>query len=104
MTRQITPGLSLVGSSADGARKPGTTAEPTEERALGPEMAVLFLGRTLAFAVTFAMPLVLVRVFSQEEYGLYKQLFLVHESLVAILTLGLVSSLYYFIPNDPPNR
>ena len=85
-------------------RKSSTTAEPTEGRALGPQMAVLFLGRTLAFAVTFAMPLVLVRVFSQEEYGLYKQFFLVHETLVAILSLGLVASLYYLIPTDPPHR
>jgi O-antigen/teichoic acid export membrane protein len=67
-------------------------------------MATLFTGRTLAFAVTFVMPLVLVRVFSQEEYGLYKQLFLVHETLVSILTLGLVASLYYFVPNDPAHR
>jgi len=104
MTRRITPRFSLAGTSTGSARTSGTTAEPTEGRALGAEMAILFLGRTLAFALTFAMPLVLVRVFSQEEYGLYKQLFLVHETLIAILTLGLVASLYYFIPNDPVHR
>ena len=81
-----------------------TAVSSNAGRSLGDQMATLFMARTVAFAVTFAMPLVLVRVFSQEEYGLYKQLFLVHETLVPILTLGLVASLYYFVPNDPEYR
>lgn len=82
----------------------GGVAQPTVQPPLGPQMAVLFVGRTLALAAAFAMPLVLVRIFSQGEYGLYKQLFLVHDTLASVLTVGLVASLYYFVPSHPADR
>jgi O-antigen/teichoic acid export membrane protein len=61
-------------------------------------MGLLFLGRTAAFAFVFALPLVLARVFSQEDFGLYRQLFLIHSTVMAILTFGFSASLYYFVP------
>jgi O-antigen/teichoic acid export membrane protein len=77
-----------------------STASPS----LGPQIAALFVGRTLALAAAFATPLVLVRIFSQGEYGLYKQLFLVQDTLASLLTVGLAASLYYFIPSHPTER
>lgn len=67
-------------------------------------MGLLFMGRMVAFAFTFAVPLVLVRVFSQEDFGLYKQLFLLHGTLLVLLSCGVSSSLYYFLPRDVNDR
>ena len=50
-------------------------------------MGILFIGRAMAFARTFAVPLVLVRIFTPELFGLYKQLFLIY-MFTATLTFG----------------
>jgi O-antigen/teichoic acid export membrane protein len=59
---------------------------------------VLMSGRTLAFAVTFFVPMVLVRIFDQTEFGTYKQLFLIFATLYGIAQLGMAESLFYFLP------
>lgn len=74
------------------------------EPSLTNQMRLLVVGRGLAFAVSFAVPLVLVRVFSPELFGLYKQLFLIHGTCVSILTLGFSASLTYFVPCQPHFR
>jgi len=60
----------------------------------------LFLvgGRTVAFAATFFIPIVLVRLLSQAEFGTYKQLFLVFATLYTIAQFGMAESLFYFVP------
>lgn len=70
-------------------------------RSLTFQLATLSVGRALGFVLTFVVPLILVRVFSPEDFGLYKQLFLIHSTVVSILTLGLSASLFYFIPRYP---
>src|SRR3990170_5469106 len=60
---------------------------------------MLIAGRTLAFTVSFLIPVVLVRVFDQEMFGTYKQVFLIYAILYAIPQLGMAESLYYFIPH-----
>jgi len=62
---------------------------------------LLTAGRALAFAVTFATPLVLVRIFDQAEFGIYKQLFVVYATFAAIAQLGMAESLLYFLPSAP---
>lgn len=54
---------------------------------------ILMSGRTLAFVASFAMPIVLVRLFSQSEFGTYKQLFLIYTTLYAVAQCGLAESL-----------
>lgn len=61
---------------------------------------VLMSGRFLGFAAAFVIPLVLARVFTQEEFGTYKQLFLIYGTLFAIAQLGMAESLYYFLPDS----
>ncbi len=60
------------------------------------------VGRALASGATLLIPVTLVRVFDQTEYGTYKQLFLVFATLYSVALFGLSDSLYYFIPRDPP--
>ena len=63
----------------------------------------LMTGRIVGFAVAFCLPLVLVRVFDQAEFGTYKQLFLIYGTLLGIAQLGMAESLYYFLPNASRN-
>ncbi|HEX6938520.1 MAG TPA: lipopolysaccharide biosynthesis protein [Longimicrobiales bacterium] len=64
------------------------------------QSVILTAARAAGFALTFAIPLVLVRVFSQEEFGVYKQVFLLAATLVPLFDLGLSASLFYFVPRD----
>jgi len=62
---------------------------------------LLMGGRALASVATLLIPLTLVRLFDQTEYGTYKQLFLVFATLYSVALVGLSDSLYYFVPKDP---
>jgi len=59
---------------------------------------VLMTGRTLGFAVSFCLPIILVRIFDQAEFGTYKQIFLIYGTLFGIVQLGMSESLFYFLP------
>jgi O-antigen/teichoic acid export membrane protein len=52
----------------------------------------------IAFALGFALPLILVRSLSQTEFGLYKQVFLLVNTVITILPLGFAMSAFYFLP------
>ncbi|MEP7198297.1 MAG: oligosaccharide flippase family protein [Chloroflexota bacterium] len=60
----------------------------------------LMLARTLAFAFSFALPLLLVRRLSQVDLGLYRQVFLLVLSAIAVLPLGFHMSAFYFLPRE----
>jgi len=65
---------------------------------------MLMSGRALGFVAAFAIPVVLVRIFDQTEFGTYKQLFLLYTTLYGIAQVGMAESLYYFIPTSPEQR
>ncbi|MBI5547732.1 MAG: polysaccharide biosynthesis C-terminal domain-containing protein [Deltaproteobacteria bacterium] len=58
----------------------------------------LMLARGLAAVLTFCIPLALARAFPQAEYGTYKLLVLVSQTLYYVLPVGMAQSLYYFLP------
>ena len=60
---------------------------------------LLMSGRMVAFAATFFIPVVLARIFSQAEFGTYKQIFLVYATLYYIAQFGMAESLFYFLPS-----
>lgn len=68
--------------------------------ALTKQMGFLFIGRGLAFLFTFFIPVILARIFSIGEFGLYKQIFLISGTMLMILRFGLEPSLYYFVPRN----
>jgi O-antigen/teichoic acid export membrane protein len=74
-----------------------------QEDSLAVQSAFLIAARLFSFAATFAIPIVLVRVLAQAEFGVYKQLFLISGTAVPILTLGFTASLFYFLPRDGGN-
>jgi O-antigen/teichoic acid export membrane protein len=57
-------------------------------------------GKTIGFALAFALPLLLVRRLSQSEFGLYKQVFLFVSSAMAFLPVGFQMSAYYFFARE----
>jgi O-antigen/teichoic acid export membrane protein len=67
-------------------------------RSLSHEVGILTLGRIAAYAVMFFVPLVNVRALSVEEYGYYRQFFLIFETLSPILIFGYPRSLLYHLP------
>jgi O-antigen/teichoic acid export membrane protein len=62
---------------------------------------LLMSGRCVAFAVTFLIPVILVRTFDQASFGTYKQVFLIYSTLYVIAQFGMAESLYYFLPGNP---
>jgi len=61
-------------------------------------------GKTIGFALAFALPLLLVRRLSQSEFGLYKQVFLFVSSAMAFLPVGFQMSAYYFFAREPKEQ
>src|SRR5262245_702592 len=61
---------------------------------------MLMSGRTVAFAATFFIPVVLSRVFTRAEFGTYKQFFLIVYALYGIAQMGMAESLFFFLPSS----
>src|SRR5437762_3331451 len=59
---------------------------------------LLMSGRAIAMLATFLVPLALVRIFDQTQFGTYKQLFLVYATFYGISQIGMAESLFYFLP------
>jgi O-antigen/teichoic acid export membrane protein len=64
---------------------------------------VLMCGRTVAFGAAFFIPVLLTRILIPEQYGTYKQVFLIYATFYGIAQLGMAESLFYFLPRDPGN-
>ncbi|MBM9538520.1 oligosaccharide flippase family protein, partial [Desulfobulbus alkaliphilus] len=62
------------------------------------QASLLMAGRILSMPLTFLVPIVLVRVFTVEEFGVYKQLFMIFYVILPIVDLGISQSLFYFMP------
>jgi O-antigen/teichoic acid export membrane protein len=61
-------------------------------------------GRTIAFGLTFLLPLLLVRRLDQSEYGLYKEIFLIISTGMNILPLGFHMTAFYFLPRESDRK
>lgn len=64
----------------------------------------LILARATAAAVAVMLPLVLVRRLDQEDYGTYKQLFMIAQTIYYVVPLGVPQSLYFFLPRAREGR
>lgn len=69
-------------------------------RSLLSQASLIFTGKSAGFILAFWIPIILVRLLSPEEFGAYKQFFLVGMTLISVLPLGLEASLFYFMPGD----
>ncbi|HEY6099105.1 MAG TPA: oligosaccharide flippase family protein [Anaeromyxobacter sp.] len=64
----------------------------------------LLAARLAGAALTLAVPMVLARVLLPSSYGTFKQGWLVSQTLILVLPMGLTQSLYYFVPREPAER
>ena len=78
-------------------------SETGKEAIFKPAM-VLMSGRALGMVAAFAIPMVLARIFTQSEFGAYKQLFLIFTTLFVAAQMGMAESLYYFLPQEKRRR
>lgn len=62
---------------------------------------VLMTGRAVGFVAVFIIPVLLARLFDLNEFGTYKQLFLIYTTLYCVGQLGMSESLFYFLPANP---
>lgn len=79
---------------------PATKTESRPEPSLAVQSALLTGARVFGYVLAFFIPIVLVRIFSQTQFGLYKQTLLVAETVLPVLNLGLNASLFYFLPRN----
>ena len=57
---------------------------------------LLFIGKFSVTIINFLVPVILVRVLTQQEYGTYRQSILLFTFFVPLLQMGINESLYYF--------
>lgn len=63
-------------------------------------MSWLAFAKAVGFVFSIALPLLLVRRMDREQYGLYKQAFLVVTTAMTVLPLGVPMSAFYFLPRE----
>ena len=68
------------------------------------QSAWLLFAKVVGFAISFTLPLLVVRFFTQEQVGIYRQVFLVITTANAILPLGFGASSFYFLSRETVRR
>lgn len=79
-------------------------SESNDNLSLKAQGAWLLTAKTIGFAISFALPLVIIRYLTQENFGLYKQAFQFIMNAVAILPIGFSMSAFYFLNRETENR
>jgi O-antigen/teichoic acid export membrane protein len=69
-----------------------------DSESLTARAALFMAARGLSFALSFGLPLILVRRLNQDQFGLYKQVFLLTLTAINVLPLGIEMSAFYFLP------
>jgi O-antigen/teichoic acid export membrane protein len=64
----------------------------------------LMAAKTTGFVLALALPMVLVRVFNQSQYGVYRQAFAVITTACAMLSMGVGISAFYYLPRVTAQR
>lgn len=67
---------------------------------IGRAIASLGGATVVDLLIQVTIPMVLVRVMSGDDFGLYRTLWLIAGTLPGVLALGMPSSLYYFLPRS----
>lgn len=80
---------------------PGSIADsPSSDLSLTTHAVWLLVAKTVGFALAVALPVLLVRRMTQEEFGLYKQVFFIVGTAMNVLPFGFGMSAFYFLPRE----
>lgn len=77
---------------------------PINTPSLKSQSAWLLFAKVVGFGFSFLLPLLIVRYLSQEQVGVYQQVFLVIVNANSTLTLGFGMSAYYFLARETTRR
>jgi O-antigen/teichoic acid export membrane protein len=80
------------------------TQPETAKPSLKVQSAWLLAAKTIGFALSFLLPLLVVRYLDQTQVGIYRQAFQVVTTMVALLPFGFSASAYYFLSRDKKER
>jgi O-antigen/teichoic acid export membrane protein len=80
------------------------TNHDPESGSLVSQTAWLTGAKIIALALSFMLPLALVRLLSQTEFGLYKQAFQILTTTLSLLGLQVAASVYFFMPREPDKK
>jgi O-antigen/teichoic acid export membrane protein len=84
--------------------KSGQNEQQDGQEGFASRAAWLTAANTIAFGLSFIAPLLLVRMLSQTEFGLYKQVFQILMTAISALNLQVASTAYYFMPRAPEKK
>ena len=72
----------------------------TEQTSNSRQAAWVAIGSFFSFIVGIVSPMILSRYFDKGDYGTYKQVMYVYNTLLTIFTLGLPKAYAYFLPTS----
>ena len=78
--------------------------ETNQTTSLKTQSAWLLFAKTVGFVFSFLLPLLVVRLLTQEQVGLYRQSFQIITNCIYILPLGFAMSAYYFLNRESEKR
>lgn len=73
-------------------------------KTLSAQTTWLLAGRMMSFLLSFFVPVLLVRVFSKNDFGLYREVLLFYVFFEHMLQFGFRHSLFYFIPQNEEDK
>ncbi len=80
---------------------PETTPPVTRAPRIGVQAFWLTASKLIAALLNIGLPILLVRLMAQTEYGIYKEAFLFVGTATSIATFGVGMSAFYFMPRHP---
>lgn len=84
--------------------EPNKSSDPVAIPSITEQFSWLMAAKVLSFAFSLALPLIVVRILTIGEYGLYREAFTVVTTLAGVLPLGMGMSAFYYLSRDQEKR
>lgn len=78
--------------------------KPAEKQSLKQQSVWLLAAKVTGFALSFFLPLIIVRYLAQDKVGLYRESFQVITNAVILLSMGFAMSAYYYLAREKERR
>lgn len=65
---------------------------------------IILFGNVLQSLIRLALPIILTRIMDQHDYGTYRQVLLIHFTIIAVFPIGIPHSIFYFLPQLAGNK
>lgn len=63
----------------------------------------IFASKFFSYVTRLALPVLLVRILTKTDFGVYRQFFIFETAIATLFQFGINQSLYFFIPRDEKN-